>query len=121
MLSGLLWTLSVFCPYPWLMIIVYGLAWFPGGVTNILINTYLQKGIPTNLLGRVFSAAYSLSGIAMPIGSLIGGIVGQMVDGKEVIGWSGFVVILVGIYWMLDYKTRSLPNAQSVTDKAFIS
>lgn len=121
MLSGLLWTLSVFCPYPWLMIFVYGLAWFPGGVTNILINTYLQKGIPTNLLGRVFSAAYSLSGIAMPIGSLIGGIVGQMVDGKEVIGWSGFVVILVGIYWMLDYKTRSLPNAQNVTDRAFIS
>lgn len=120
MISGILWAISIFSPWTWLMITIYGLAWFPGGVTNILINTCMQKGIPKHLLGRVFSASFSLSGIAMPLGSLIGGVLGVMVGSFYVILFSGIVVFLVGAYWMFDKVTQSLPKSEDVTETTFI-
>ncbi|TYS59568.1 MFS transporter [Sutcliffiella horikoshii] len=120
MLSGILWAVSIYSPWTWLMVIIYGLAWLPGGVTNILINTCMQKGIPKHLLGRVFSASFSLSGIAMPLGSLIGGVLGVMVGGFYVILFSGIVVFLVGAFWMFDKVTQSLPKSEDVTETTFI-
>lgn len=117
--SGILWTLSVLCPNIWMMMIIYGLSWVPGGVTNILINSYIQKGIPQHLLGRVFSASYSLSGIAAPIGSLCGGILGEVFGSEVIIGFSGLSVLLIGLYWLLDKTTRKLPSPDHVTDKVF--
>ena len=119
-ISGVLWGLSVFIPWTWLMITIYGLAWLPGGITNILINTCLQKGVPKHLLGRVFSASFSLSGIAMPIGSLIGGSLGVMIGSIFVISLSGIVVFLVGIFWMVDKTTRSLPKTEDITESTFV-
>ncbi|WP_100333972.1 MFS transporter [Bacillus alkalisoli] len=119
-ISGTLWAVSVFSPWTWLMIVIYGLAWFPGGVTNILINTCMQRGIPKQLLGRVFSASFSLSGIAMPIGSLIGGILGVMIGSVYVILFSGVIVFFVGVFWMFDSVTRSLPKSEDVTETTFI-
>ncbi len=117
--SGILWTLSVLSPNIWMMMIIYGLSWVPGGVTNILINSYIQKGIPQHLLGRVFSASYSLSGIAAPIGSLCGGILGELFGSEVIIGLSGLSVLLIGLYWLFDKTTRKLPSSDHVTDRVF--
>ncbi|WP_349409361.1 MFS transporter [Pseudalkalibacillus sp. SCS-8] len=119
-ISGLLWAISVFSPWTWLLITIYGLAWFPGGVTNILINTCMQRGIPKHLLGRVFSASFSISGIAMPLGSLLGGLLGVIIGSVYVILISGIVVFLVGIFWMFDKVTQSLPKSEDVTETTFI-
>lgn len=119
--SGVLWSLSMFTTNLGLAIAVYGLAWFPGGITNILINTYLQKGIPQHLLGRVFSASYSLSGVAMPLGSLAGGILGQFISPAQVMMLSGIIVLLVGIYWFYDRTTRGLPNSKNVNESSLIA
>ncbi len=121
MISGMLWALSIFSPWTWLMIAIYGLAWFPGGVTNILINTFMQRGIPKHLLGRVFSASFSISGIAMPLGSLIGGVLGVIVGSVYVILFSGIVVFLVGVFWMFDKVTQSLPKSEDVTETTFLT
>ncbi|WMT42740.1 MFS transporter [Paenibacillus sp. D2_2] len=50
-LAGIAWFLSIFGHYIWLVILVYGLVWFPGGVTNVIVNTVLQKGVPEKNLG----------------------------------------------------------------------
>jgi hypothetical protein len=120
LISGLTWTLSVFTPWRWLMITMYGIAWLPGGVTNILMNTCLQKGIPKHLLGRVFSASFSLSGIAMPIGSLLGGSVAVLLGSLYVISLSGIVIILVGLFWMVDKTTRTLPKQEDINETTFV-
>ncbi|WIV18385.1 MFS transporter [Paenibacillus polygoni] len=117
--SGILWTLSVHSPNIWMMMIIYGLSWVPGGVTNILINSYIQKAIPQHLLGRVFSASYSLSGIAAPIGSLCGGILGEVFGSEVIIGVSGLSVLFIGLYWLFDKTTRKLPSSDHVTEKVF--
>ncbi|TYS71043.1 MFS transporter [Sutcliffiella horikoshii] len=118
-LSGLAWGLSIFAPWNWLTIVIYGLAWIPGGVTNIVINTVIQKGIPEKLLGRVFSATISISGIASPLGGLVGGIFGVLVGSGYIILFSGLMVLLVGVIWFLDSVTRNLPSAIEIDHSTF--
>lgn len=121
LICGTLWAVSVFMPWTWLMIMVYGIAWLPGGITNILINTCLQRGIPKQLLGRVFSASFSLSGIAMPLGSLLGGSLGVVIGSIYVILFSGIIVFFVGFFWLVDKTTSKLPPIEEINEKTFIS
>ncbi|ERN53750.1 MFS transporter [Alkalihalophilus marmarensis] len=118
--SGILWSVAIFSPWTWLVVTLYGLAWLPGGITNILINTVLQKGIPKKLLGRVFSAAYSVSGIALPLGSMAGGVLGVYIGSQYVIALSGIVVLCVGLGWLIDKQTRSLPKINEINESTFI-
>ncbi|MGF7048112.1 MFS family permease [Paenibacillus sp. DS2015] len=117
-LSGLAWFLSVHSPWLWVTFLVYGLAWFPGGAVNVIINTVLQKGVPQQYLGLIFSVTMALSGIALPLGSLIGGTLGVWLDSSTVISLCGITVLLVGLYWSMDRTARSLPNTE-VIDEGF--
>lgn len=118
-LSGAAWCLSVFTPWTWLTVLIYGLSWFPGGVTNVIINSVIQKGVPEKNMGTVFAAASGLSGIAMPLGSLVGGGLGVLVASSSVIAGCGVAVLCVGIFWMLDSVTRTLPTAEQVDESWF--
>ncbi|GAB6926950.1 MFS transporter [Paenibacillus sp. JCM 10914] len=120
-LSGTAWGLSVFTPWTWLVVLVYGLAWFPGGVTNVIIISVIQKAIPQKRLGTVLAAANGISGIAMPLGSLIGGILGVVFTGATVIAACGATVLGVGLFWMIDSVTRSLPSPEEATEEWFSS
>lgn len=120
-LSGIAWCLSVFSTWTWLVVLVYGLAWFPGGVTNVIINTVIQKGVPQKNMGMVFAAASSLSGIAMPLGNLLGGGAGVVAASSSVIAVCGLAVLGVGVYWILDPVTRKLPTAENVDQSWFAS
>ncbi len=120
-LSGIAWCLSVFSSWTWLVVLVYGLAWFPGGVTNVIINTVIQKGVPEKNMGTVFAAASGLSGIAMPLGNLLGGSAGVVTSSSAAIAVCGLAVLGVGIYWMFDPVTRKLPAADDVDQSWFAS
>lgn len=116
---GILWSLSVFSPWIWLTVLLYGLAWLPGGAVNVLINTVIQKGVPQRQLGVVFAAASGLSGIASPIGSLIGGSLGTLLPSAGVIASCGLAVAAVGLYWSLDADSRSLPATDAMKEGFF--
>ncbi|MGY5345444.1 MFS transporter [Paenibacillus glucanolyticus] len=118
-LSGAAWGLSVFTPWTWLVVLVYGLAWFPGGVTNVIIISVIQKAIPEKRLGTVLAAASGISGIAMPLGSLIGGTLGVVFAGSSVIAGCGAAVLAVGIFWIFDPMTRDLPSPDHVDEEWF--
>lgn len=117
--SGIAWIACVFAPWGWLSILVYGLAWLPGGAVNVIINTVVQKGIPQKYLGLVFAATMALSGIAMPVGSLIGGTLGVWIPTAGVITLSGCIVVLVGVFWMVDRVSRSLPKTEHLNEGYF--
>lgn len=119
MICGLAWCLCMFIPWTWLIIIVYGLSWVPGGITNVIINTVIQKGIPAKNLGSVFAAASGLSGIASPAGSLIGGTLGLWIGGSGVIVGCGIAIFLVSVYWRIDPDTRRLPASDEIDGSLF--
>lgn len=118
-ISGILWTTSIFMPSMLATVIIYGLAWVPGGVVNILIFTVIQRLIPKNMLGRVFSAVTSISGLAMPLGSLGGGILGTYFGSSTVILLSGLSVTIVSIIWLIDPIVRSIPSTASMDENTF--
>ncbi|WP_026690928.1 MFS transporter [Alteribacter aurantiacus] len=118
--SGLLWASALFSPITWMMVLIYGLAWLPGGITNILIITCLQKGIPKAYLGRVMSAVYSISGIALPVGSLVGGALGVYIGSTAIIFFSGLSVTLIGLFWLLDRNTQALPKIEDIHEHSFV-
>ncbi|MCM3040078.1 MFS transporter [Paenibacillus motobuensis] len=120
-LAGTAWFLSILCNYIWLVVLVYGLVWFPGGVTNVIVNTVLQKGVPEKSLGTVFAAASAISGIVMPLGSLIGGSLGVIAASSTVIAGCGITVLMVGVCWLLDPVTRRLPTVEQVDTSWFAS
>lgn len=118
-ISGAAWCLSVFTPWTWLVVLVYGFAWLPGGVTNVIINTVIQKSIPERQLGTVFAASSALSGIAMPLGSLIGGSLGTIAASSFVIAGCGIAVLGASVFWMFDSVIRSLPAPDDMDETWF--
>lgn len=118
--SGSLWILSVLMPTAWLTIIVYAIAWIPAGALNVLIFTMLQKTAPRHLTGRIFTAATSLSGIAAPIGSLLGGSLGMMINSGLVIVLCGVIVLSVSIGWLLTSEVRKLPATITLDENSLV-
>lgn len=51
LICGLLWSVSVFAPFSWLTLLLFGLAWIPGGATNVIVFSALQKMTPKSMLG----------------------------------------------------------------------
>ncbi|NMO95774.1 MFS transporter [Paenibacillus lemnae] len=119
-LSGAAWGASMFAPFNWMILMMYGLAWIPGGVTNVMVNTVLQKAVPQKKLGTVFAAASAISGIAMPAGSLLGGALGTIASSFYIIAGCGFTVLIVGVYWMLNPVTKGLPSSRDISESWFV-
>lgn len=123
--AGTCWTLAAWMPTAWLTLGLYMIAWIPAGALNIVILTTLQKTAPKKMIGRIFTAATSLSAIAAPIGSLLGGSLGVWIGSSLVVSISGMTVLLVAICWLLDPGFRKLPatmhlDENSLTDTTVI-
>src|SRR5699024_10597190 len=116
--AGCCWTLAAFMPFAWLTLILYMFAWIPAGALNIVILTTLQKTAPKKMIGRIFTAATSLSGIAAPIGHLLGGSLGVWIGSALVVGLCGMIVLLVAIYWLFNSVVRDLPATNSLDENS---
>src|SRR5690625_2144915 len=96
------------------------IAWIPAGALNIVILTALQKVAPKHIIGRIFTAATSLSGIAAPIGHLLGGSLGVWIGSLLVVAFSGITVFCVALYWLFNAEFRSLPATAALDENSLI-
>ncbi|APT18177.1 hypothetical protein LA20533_02305 [Amylolactobacillus amylophilus DSM 20533 = JCM 1125] len=80
-----------------LLLVLFGI--FSASVTifNVYLMSYLQTNVNTDYLGRVFSLIFVISGIFVPIGSLLA----ATIDLKD---WRVFQ--LIGIGQILIYLSR---------------
>ncbi|WP_373285580.1 MFS transporter [Paraliobacillus quinghaiensis] len=114
-IGSALWVLSSIAPWTALSIALFGIAWIPIGMTNVLFAALLQTTIPENLLGRVFSVLMSINTIAMPIGSLIGGTLTELIGSQIVFGTTALGIAVVPIYWFFFNKDlRDLPVIKNI-------
>ncbi|WP_028544875.1 MFS transporter [Paenibacillus taiwanensis] len=120
LVCGLLWILCSQATSPWLAVILFGIGWLPGGVTNVAAAVFVQTVVPEAYMGRVMAAISSFSGLAMPLGFLLGGALGTYWGSSSMMLLCGLLVSLVSILWLIDPMTRRMPSLHN-WDKNMLS
>jgi MFS family permease len=67
----------VLVPEPLLVGIVLGLSASIGGAFNVVFGSIRQRIVPSHLLGRVMASFRVISWGSLPLGALLGGLIGQ--------------------------------------------
>ncbi|MDQ0219587.1 MFS transporter [Peribacillus cavernae] len=113
------WTLAALIPFTTIAIILFGLAWVPIGGTNVIFGTISQMVIPNEVLGRVNSVSRSMSAIAMPFGSLLGGYLATVFNSQFLFALTGAGILFISIVWLFHPKLRALPQATELSAETF--
>jgi hypothetical protein len=114
LLGGCLWATAVVTPSVTLTILLFGAAWIPAGVNAVLRETITQKVFPENNLGCVSAIQGTISGLTLPVGSLIGGVLAGYVGVIELMILTALGFGITGIYFYLQPALRSLPPVTSI-------
>lgn len=88
---------------------LFGLAFVPIGVSNVLLASVVQAAVPESKLGRVSSLLGSASMFAIPFGTLTGGVVAGVLGPTAAIVALGVAVFLLAGYWLAVPALRTLP------------
>ncbi|WP_407271389.1 MFS transporter [Radiobacillus sp. PE A8.2] len=114
------WFVSSIVPWTAVSIALFGMAWIPIGMTNVIFAALMQSVVPDHLLGRVFSVLMSVNTVAMPVGSLIGGTMTELIGSQLVFGCTALGIAVVPIYWLFFNKDlRGLPIVKEI-DAAYV-
>lgn len=119
LLAACCWFAAVAAPSPALTVVLFGLAWVPAGVSGVLTATLNQTVFPTELLGRVSSIKGTASGATLPLGSLIGGVVAELLGTTTTMGLAGFGFGFTGLYILVRPRLRRLPSVVDADPAAF--
>ena len=92
----------------WLFVVCIGLlaiacAWF-----NAPMMTLLQKNVPEDKLGRVMGLFTAMNGMAIPIGTALGGAIAEVTGTPLFFTIDGFFILLLGIAIALSPSVRTL-------------
>ena len=99
--SGALWSGAVAAsPFP-VTVALFGLAFVPVGVVNVLLAALVQAGVPDGLVGRVSSVLGSASMVATPVGALAGGALAGLLGPAPVVGAGGAFMLVLAGYWVV--------------------
>lgn len=109
-MGAICWTLSALLQSPIWTAILFGCAWIFIGAINVLFAGVFQAVIPNELLGRVNSVMTSISVVAMPLGSLLGGYFATQIAPTTLFSFTGLGLLFVAIIWFIHPKLRSLPK-----------
>jgi len=119
LLSALLWFGAVVAPTAVLTAVLFGLAWISAGADAVLIATLNQRVFPAELLGRISSIKGTASMATLPIGSLIGGGIGELLGTTTTMALAALGFGVAGLYFALHPTLRSLPAIVDVDQSTF--
>lgn len=109
--SGLFWILSVTTREThFLNYIFFGFAWIGIGVLSIFIQSLIQVNLPEEYMGSGFAFFTSILGSLSPLGSFVGGLIGEFNSGSFVMYTAATGYICFSIYFILHPKLRNLDN-----------
>ena len=118
-LAACCWVTAVYAPSPALTVVLFGLAWVPAGVSGVLTSTLNQTVFPEDLLGRVSTTKGTASGATLPLGSLVGGIVAELLGTTTTMGLAAFGFGFTGLYVLVRPRLRQLPAVADADQEAF--
>ncbi|WP_165769149.1 MFS transporter [Virgibacillus profundi] len=109
------WIISAWSTTPVISLIFFGLVWLPVGVSNIIVPSAIQATIPANFIGRVNSVSVSMSTASMPLGSLLAGYLGTIVDLRIAFLFFGLILFFEVIIWLCHPTLRQMPKISELT------
>lgn len=113
------WLAAVYAPSPALTVFLFGLAWVPAGISGVLTSTLNQTVFSGDLLGRVSSTKGTASGATLPLGSLVGGVVAEVLGIRTTMGLAAFGFGFTGLYVLVRPQLRDLPAVRDADPAAF--
>jgi MFS family permease len=119
-LGFVMWLVAVYSPWPALTVVLFALTGVPVGVTNVMGQTLIQTVTPKDLLGRVTSVDASVATLTVPLGSLLGGVVGSALGVVPTMAIATFSFAFVSLYFTLRPHLRRLPAVDDVEEGTFI-
>ena len=118
-LGACCWLAAAYAPSPALTVVLFGLAWVPAGASGVLTATLNQTVFPADLLGRVSSIKGTASGATLPLGSLVGGVVAEVLGTTTTMGLAAFGFGFTGLYVLVRPRLRRLPAVADADPEAF--
>ena len=113
-LAFILWGIAPYMNF-YVFLLLFTLSWIPVGAANIIIGSIMQSIIPLSIIGRTNSVISSFSAIAMPLGSLAGGLLVRYYDSGLILSLSAIGYLAVGLTWLLNNKLRNLPDSERIS------
>lgn len=93
------------------------------GILNILVFSSIQKQVETAFIGRVITVLTSTAALGMPLGSLVGGVLGETFAPEIPVIFCGIAMIIFSAFWLSSSVLRKLPGIDNVklfnSDNAF--
>lgn len=111
--TGVLWMGTATLPLV-ASLICFSLGAISIGILNILVFSSIQKQVETAFIGRVITLVTSAASFGMPIGSLMGGVLGEAFSPTVPVLICGTAMILFSFYWLSSNVLRTLPGIDNV-------
>jgi MFS family permease len=118
-LGACCWLAAVLVSSPVLTVVLFGLAWVPAGVSGVLTATLNQRVFPADLLGRVAATKGTASGATLPLGSLIGGAVAEVLGTTTTMALTASGFAFTAVYVLLRPRLRRLPAVRAAKPNDF--
>jgi MFS family permease len=115
----ILWLGAVYTPWPPLAVGLFALAWMPAGIAGVLGGTLEQIVTPDHLLGRVASVTSSASTLLLPIGALLGGVIGSIIGALNTMAIAGLTLGFVSLLFAVRPRLRRLPAINNIDPEKF--
>ncbi len=111
--TGVLWMGTATLPLvP--SIILFCLGAISIGIINILIFSSIQKQVETQFVGRVITLLSSAAAIGMPVGALIGGVIGETFAPQISVIICSISIMIFSLSWLSSSVLRKLPEIDQV-------
>lgn len=112
-ITGVLWLGTATLPLV-ASIILFSIGAISIGILNILVFSSIQKQVETHFIGRIITLLSSAASLGMPVGALIGGVIGEAFTPEIPIMICGISMIIFSVYWLSSSVLRNLPDIDSV-------
>lgn len=111
--TGIVWLGTALLPFiP--SIILFSIGAISIGILNILIFSSIQKQVATEYIGRVITVLTSAASLGIPIGALIGGILGEAFNPFLPVVICSVAMIMFSVFWLSNSVLRTLPAIEKV-------
>ena len=112
-MTGLLWIGTALTP--WLLsMLLFSIGAISIGILNILVFSAIQRQVESIYIGRVLTLLTSAASLGVPLGALMGGVIGEAYNPVLPIIISGVGMIIFSTIWMKQSVLRSLPSIDEV-------